>query len=215
MTQSEATLDAVDATRLVAAWLLYYPDEELLQRLPGIAETVQQLPDSARSSLEHFLNHFGQESMSSIQEHYVSMFDMKRKACPYLTYWTDGDTRNRGVAILKFKQAYLSAGFDLGNEEMPDHLSVVLEFAAIGDRLTGDALLAEHSGPIHLLREALHKMESPYGHVVDAVIATLPEISPEVRERIAEIAAYGPPTETVGLEPFPVAITLDPIGGRR
>jgi len=128
-----------------------------------------------------------------VQAHYVTVFDMKRKACPYLTYWTDGDTRNRGRAILRFKQAYLEAGYDLGSEELPDHLSVVLEFAAIGDTLTGEALLAEHQDAIHLLRDALEKMESAYVHVLDAVVATLPQLTPEIPERMAHIAASGPP----------------------
>jgi nitrate reductase delta subunit len=140
---------------------------------------------------------------------------MKRKACPYLTYWTDGDTRNRGRAILRFKQAYLEAGYDLGSEELPDHLSVVLEFSAIGNTLTGDALLAEHQDAIHLLRDALAKMESAYAHVLDAVVATLPKLTPEIRERMAHIAASGPPVESVGLEPFGVSVTIDPIGARR
>ena len=97
-----------------------------------------------------------------MQRHYVEIFDMKRRACPFLTYWTNGDTRNRGVAILRFKQAYAEAGFTLGTEELPDHLAVVLEFAAVGDRVTGDALLAEHAAAIGLLREALHDLGSAY-----------------------------------------------------
>lgn len=207
------SLDAVSKARLSASWLLYYPDEQLLARLDAINKVAVDLPADLREPLTRFLTHFQSEQLRAIQEHYVGMFDMKRKACPYLTYWTAGDTRNRGVAILKFKQAYLDAGFDLGSEEMPDHLSVVLEFSALGDRLTGDALLAEHTAPIHLLRDALVKMDSPYQHVVQAVIETLPELTPEVQARMAEIAAYGPPAETVGLEPF--ALSISPIGGRR
>lgn len=211
MNQNE-TLDATALTRIVASWLLYYPDEQLMERLDSINALVPTLPSSMSEPLVRFLTHFDSEELRAIQEHYVAMFDMKRKVCPYLTYWTAGDTRNRGVAILKFKQAYLEAGFDLGQKEMPDHLSVVLEFSALGDRLTGDALLAEHAGPIHLLRDALAKLESPYQHVVDAVIATLPELTSEVEERMAHIAAFGPPTEVVGLEPFAIS---SPVGGRR
>lgn len=207
------TLDPVAKARLAASWLLYYPDTQLLARIDAITAMVSALPVKLREPLERFLVHFSSEDLRAIEEHYVGMFDMKRKACPYLTYWTAGDTRNRGIAILKFKQAYLEAGFDLGGEEMPDHLSVVLEFSAIGDRLTGDALLAEHAGPINLLRDALIKMESPYQHILSAVVGTLPELTPEVEERMAKIAAFGPPTETVGLEPF--ALSISPIGGRR
>ncbi len=205
----------IAAGRLAAAWLLSYPDATLLERLDSIAAVVDELPVGTGDPLAAFLAHLSDTPITDVQAHYVTVFDMKRKACPYLTYWTDGDTRNRGRAILRFKQAYLEAGYDLGREELPDHLSVVLEFAAIGDTLTGEALLAEHQGAIHLLRDALAKMESAYVHVLDAVVATLPRPSPEIRERMAHIAASGPPVESVGLEPFGVSVTIDPIGARR
>lgn len=206
---------ATAAARLAASWLLWYPDEELIDRLDLIAEAVMELPESTRRPLLEFLGHLQDTPLVEVQAHYVGTFDMKRKACPYLTYWTDGDTRQRGVAILRFKQAYLEAGFDPGSRELADHLCVVLEFAAVGDPVTGDALLAEHSGPIHLLRDALARLDSSYVHVVDAVIATIPDPSPQVRARMAELAAMGPPVEQVGLEPYPVSLTLDSVGGRR
>jgi len=207
--------DRTAAARLAAAWLLAYPDDELLERLDSISRVVDELPEATGRPLRAFLDHLSGTPLIDVQEHYVVVFDMKRKACPYLTYWTDGDTRNRGRAILRFKQAYLDAGFDLGGQELPDHLAVVLEFAAVGDRLTGEALLAEHQQAIHLLREALAGMGSAYVHVLDAVVATLPRLTPEIRQRMAEIAASGPPVESVGLEPFPVSVTIDSIGARR
>lgn len=204
---------SIAAARLAASWLLWYPDEELLSRLDDIATVAQELPEALSVPLLQFLAHMHGTPLVDLQAHYVSIFDMKRKACPYLTYWTDGDTRNRGVAILRFRQAYRESGFDTGTDELPDHLSVVLEFAAVGDQLTGDALLAEHQGPIRLLRDALDRLGSAYVHVLDLVIATLPETTPEIRERMAALAAGGPPAEQVGLEPF--GLTLEPVGGRR
>jgi nitrate reductase delta subunit len=200
---------------LAAAWLLSYPDSVLLDRLSGITAVVDELPASTATPMKAFLAYLSDTPISEVQAHYVTQFDMKRKACPYLTYWTDGDTRNRGRAILRFKQAYLEAGYDFGSEELPDHLCVVLEFAAIGDTLTGEALLAEHQDAIHLLRDALDRMASPYVHVLDAVVATMPRLTPQIRERMAHIAASGPPVESVGLEPFGVSVTIDPIGARR
>jgi len=210
---SEPTTMQIAAARLAASWLLWYPDEELLARLDGIAAMTEELPDDLAALLSTFLMHVSDTPLVELQAHYVSVFDMKRKACPYLSYWTDGDTRNRGTAILRFQQAYRAFGFDPGTQELADHLCVVLEFAALGDALTGDALLAEHQGPIRLLRDALGKLGSAYAHVLDLVIATLPELTPEIRERMAALAAQGPPVEQVGLEPF--ALTLDTVGGRR
>jgi nitrate reductase delta subunit len=205
----------VAAARLAASWLLWYPDEQLESRLAGIAALARELPARLGTPMQAFLRYLDATPIRDVQAHYVTTFDMKRKACPYLTYWTDGDTRNRGRAILRFKQAYLESGFDAGTVELADHLAVVLEFAAVGDHLTGDALLAEHSGPIRLLRDALAKLDSGYVHVLDAVIATLPALTPEVQARMAQLAASGPPAELVGLEAFPVSVSVEPIGARR
>ncbi len=203
------------ASRLAASWLLAYPDEALLDRLDDIARVTDELPDSSGAPIRAFLDHLSGTPLLEVQQHYVVIFDMKRKACPYLSYWTDGDTRNRGRAILRFQQAYLDAGYRLGSEELPDHLSVVLEFAAVGDVLTGEALLAEHQEAIHLLRDALAAMESAYVHVLDAVVATLPPVTPAIRKRMAELAASGPPVESVGLEPYGQLLTIEPTGARR
>ena len=215
MSEARASEQQVAAARLAASWLLGYPDSRLIERLDDIADVVEELPGALGNPLRAFLAHLSDTPLIEIQQHYVLVFDMKRKACPYLSYWTDGDTRHRGRAILRFKQAYLDSGYDLGSEELPDHLSVVLEFAAVGDRLTGDALLAEHQEAIHLLSDALTKLESAYVHVLDAVVATLPELTPQIRERMARIAASGPPAESVGLEPYGNLLTLEPMGARR
>ncbi len=207
--------DSVAVARLAASWLLWYPDERLGERLPALAAAVETLPSATGRPLRTFLDHLAGTPLLDVQRHYVAVFDMKRKACPYLTYWTDGDTRNRGRAILRFKQAYLEAGFDAGTAELADHLAVVLEFAAVGDRETGDALLSAHQGPIGLLRDALAAIDSVYVHVLDAVLATLPRVTPELERRMAEIAASGPPVEQVGLEPFGVTIPLESVGARR
>lgn len=207
--------DLVAASRLAAAWLLWYPDSALEARLPQIRGVIAELPPPTREPLSAFMREFDGTALLELQRHYVAVFDMKLKASPYLSFWTDGDTRNRGFSILRFKQAYLSDGFEVDDAELPDHLSVVLEFAAVGDTLTGDALLVEHRVAIGLLRAALEKFESPYVHVVDAVLATLPAITPEISARMASLAKQGPPTETVGIDSFPTSLSLAELGGRR
>ncbi|TXH44632.1 MAG: nitrate reductase molybdenum cofactor assembly chaperone [Actinobacteria bacterium] len=207
--------DDCAAARLACSWLLTYPDDRLLARLDNITEVALAQPTATREPLLAFLAHVADTPLLALQQHYVALFDMRRRACPYLSYWTDGETRNRGMALVRFKQAYAEAGFTLGDDELPDHLAVVLEFAALGDRLTGDALLVEHRGAIGLLRDSLAKMDSAYAHVLDAVLATLPEPTPEIKARMAQVAASGPPVEQIGLEPFPSSPTVIEIGARR
>jgi nitrate reductase delta subunit len=187
--------------------LLAYPDDDLDQRLPLLVEVVPGLPLDTRVPLETFLDHLEATARTDAHEHYVATFDMRRKCCPFLTYWTHGDTRNRGMALLRFKQTYRDSGVIPPEDELPDHLAVVLEFAATGDQAAGNQLLGEHRAPIELLRDALQAADSPYAHVLDAVVATLPPMTEELAERARELAAAGPPTELVGIG-GPVDITI-------
>lgn len=138
---------------------------------------------------------------------------MRRRASLHLTYYAYGDTRKRGMALLRFKHAYRHAGIQMADDELPDYLPLVLEFAATIDHLQGERLLAEHVPVLELLRLSLLDSGSPYAGVLSAVLATLPAISAADRRRIAELAAQGPPDEDVGLEPF----AMDPlmVEGRR
>jgi len=52
------------------------------------------------------------------------------------------------------------------------------------------------------LRLALIESSTPYADLLVAVCATLPGPSPQDRAAARALAASGPPTETVGLEPY-------------
>jgi nitrate reductase delta subunit len=148
--------------------------------------------------------------------HFVETFDHRRRCCLYLTYYAHGDTRRRGVALLRFKTAYRRAGLQLAPDELPDHLAVVLEFAATTDPELGRALLLEHRAGVELLRLALEDASSPYVDVLRAVNATLPPLAGSDREAVMRLAAEGPPAEEVGLAPFaPPEYMPQPQGVRR
>lgn len=205
----------IAAARLVCSMLLQYPDEKLISRIPEIRAVLDESDKSVTESLDSFLLYIESTRLIAVQEHFVAIFDLKRKASPYLSFWTDGDTRNRGIGILKFKQAYLDSGFEIVDYELADHLAVVLEFAAVGDVSTGEALLTEFSGAINLINSSLEKLNSPYKDVLKCVVKTMPDLSPEIRAKMMEMAAAGPPVESVGLEPFGVTINSKLEGLRR
>ena len=144
------------------------------------------------------------------------MFDLSKRHALYLSYWTDGDTRRRGMVLVDFLQRYRDAGLDLGDTgELPDHLPLVLEFARHRPD-EGAALLQEYRASLELIRLALADRGSPYSGVVAAVCATLPGRSPADRQQAMAMAAAGPPTESVGLDPYdPRLLPVEAIGGAR
>ena len=194
--------DAQSATAWqVASLLLGYPDDELLARLPMLRRAVRNLPASVAEPLGGVLDHLDATPPQALAADFVTTFDQRKRSCPYLTYFACGDTRKRGMALLRFKQAYDAAGRVLAGE-LPDLLAVVLEVGAPADRAEGRRLLLEHRAGVELLRLALTEAGSPWTGVLDAVSATLPPLSGDIEDAVARLAAEGPPEERVGLAPY-------------
>ena len=110
-----------------ASLLLGYPDEELLGQLPVIRSASHRLPAAVGEPIREFVVHLESTPLVDLQADYVETFDTRRRCNLFLTYFAHGDTRKRGVALLRFKQTYLRSGFVLDDSELPDHLCVVLE----------------------------------------------------------------------------------------
>jgi nitrate reductase delta subunit len=194
-----------------AALCLGYPDQALLDQLPLLRQTAAALPPSVAVPLGRFVVHLGATNSAELERVYVETFDLRRRCCLYLSYYAFGDTRKRGMALLRFKHAYREAGITLLGEELPDHLAVVCEVAARAPE-TGLMLLREHRAGVELLRMALAEANSAYVDVLDAIRAVLPEPAPRDLDRAMQLARSGPPAEEVGLEPF---APPDYMGARR
>jgi nitrate reductase molybdenum cofactor assembly chaperone NarJ/NarW len=177
------------------SYLLRYPDDGVVAARADVGDLE---PGPVRDALERFVS----EWRPPYAEQYVETFDLRRRATLELTYYAHGDTRERGMALLRLKKLYRSAGLPMDSAELPDHLTVMLAFAALADAGRGEELLAQHRPAIELLRLSLHDLESPYAHVLDAVAALLPGLSVSERAEVARLAREGPPDEAVGLEPY-------------
>ncbi|GAA2645521.1 nitrate reductase molybdenum cofactor assembly chaperone [Paractinoplanes durhamensis] len=181
--------------------LIGYPDAQLRDRAGLLAEAAATLPTPVGDPLLRFLDHLRSTPAGQLEADYVATFDHRKRCCLFLTYYGAGDTRKRGMALLEMKQQYMAAGLALTDEELPDHLSVVLEYAAIQPAEGLDLLLTHRAG-LELLRLALHDAHSPWADVLNSVSATLPALAGDQRTAVARLAAQGPPAEQVGLAPF-------------
>ena len=198
---------ALTPEQLTIAWqsaslLLDYPSEELLGHLALVRSAAGALPERLGDRLRGFADHVERTPLPDLQAEYVETFDTRRRCNLFLTYFAHGDTRKRGMALLRFKQDYLRAGFEVTDEELPDHLCVVLEFAATGDQAAGRQLLLDHRAGLELLRMSLRDLGSPWAGVVEVVTGTLPPLRGDEVEAVRRLAAEGPPEEEVGLTPY-------------
>ncbi|MFJ6699445.1 nitrate reductase molybdenum cofactor assembly chaperone [Streptomyces sp. NPDC091272] len=182
-----------------AARCLVYPDETRRADLPMLDAALAPLRVPAATLLRDFVAHAAATPPQELAAHYVQVFDFKNRRCLYLSWWADGDTRRRGMSLVRFKQVYRAHGLEFTDEELPDYLPAVLEFAAATGHLE---LLHEHRPGLELLRLALTEADTPYVKLLEAVCATLPGPSPRDRAAAMAMIRNGPPREDVGLEPY-------------
>lgn len=185
-----------------ASVLLGYPDQQQREHLDVVRQGIEALPADLAAPLRQVAEHLVTSPLADLQASYVEAFDNRRRTNLFLTYFAHGDTRKRGVALLRFKQTYLRSGLVLDDGELPDHLCVVLEYAATVDQRLGWGLLLDHRAGLELLRLGLVEEASPWAGAVEAVCATLPALKGNEIEAVRALAAQGPPAEEVGLTPY-------------
>ena len=200
--------------RQAAAVLLSYPDQRQEASLELVARAVGELGDSAAAAgLGRAVDFVRGTARLELAAQYVDTFDRARRRTLHMTYYTDGDTRRRGHGLAEIKRVYAAAGWRGDREELPDHLCLLLEFAARADAVQGQRLLLQFQPGIELLRSGLHDHGCGWAAVLDAVAATLPPPDVAARAEALRIARQPPPAENVGLQGYgTVALGMPSVG---
>ncbi|QVI26682.1 nitrate reductase molybdenum cofactor assembly chaperone [Mycolicibacterium neoaurum] len=186
-----------------ASLLLAYPDAGHADRLTTAEMLIGHLDGEPGRLLAQTVAELSRRPGLLREQDYVETFDMQDSCTMLLTYWTAGDTRNRGLHMIEFTEAYRDAGVPIPEREAPDSLPVVLEFAATVDPERGMGLLAKYCVSLDVLGQALLRSRSAYAGAVRAVSATLPAADSGLSRRLL---SAGPPAEAVGLEPFTLTV---------
>jgi nitrate reductase delta subunit len=194
--------EAIHPLKLVSV-LLQYPSAAVSESVAGLDPAeLAPLRGRQRQCLATFLDWYRSRSLGELQRAYVEAFDFAKQRSLHLTYHLHGDSRQRGLALLRLKEAYAAAGLEGDAAELPDFLPLMLEFCALAPEPVGRELLDRHRPAIELIRDSLHRERSPFGVLLDAVVDGLPGLTGRQLTRIKRLAAEGPPSEQVGLEPF-------------
>jgi len=205
---------AQDELRLLGL-LLDYPDEQLLAGHDEVAQALARLqPSPRRDALSEFVTWLYESDRFTIEQEYVASFDFSKRTTLHLSFYTYGDRRQRGMAMLALKQRFAAAGLPFADANLPDYLPAVLEFAALAPGDEGDELLRQLRAGIEIVRAGLRDAGSPYALLLDALVAGMPKLTRQQRAALEKLAVEGPPTEQVGLEPFaPPEFMPEPVSG--
>lgn len=193
---------ACTLTLRVLARLLAYPDATLRQHRLELRDALhaeRALPTARLAELDTLIDRLGSQRPLDVEAQYVELFDRGRRTALHLFEHVHGDSRDRGPAMVDLVKTYEQAGLLLGPDELPDHLSVVLEYASTQPPSAARAFLGELVHLLQPLFSALLERRSGYASVVAAVIelagdkaqaVTLPD-EPALDESWEEPLAFG------------------------
>lgn len=109
------------------------------QELPASSTHLQELKEFCR---KHTV---GETRINDLWEHYIPLFETgKVEASPYASVHLNREKQVLGQESFAVKSFYEASGYVIeGNGELPDHLAVELEFAALLARDGAEERLAE------------------------------------------------------------------------
>lgn len=168
-------------TYKILSLLLSYPTRELqdfLGEVNGELKDENLLPEQAIQQIKQFTDYFKKQDITDWQAHYVQLFDYSRAASLHLFEHVQGDSKDRGQAMVDLISFYRENGLEIATHELPDHLPVFLEFLATLDTQQAATLLAEPINVIARIFEKLHEKDNMYQHVLSAIME-LPAKNPE------------------------------------
>ena len=189
-------------TLRVLAHLLSYPDTSLRDHMAEMTAALQReraLGADRLEELSALMQHLRGARAMDVEAHYVETFDRGRGTALHLFEHVHGDSRDRGPAMIDLLKTYEQAGLYLAPGELPDHLTVVLEYASTQPPTQARAFLRELTHILQAIFSALLRRESPYASVLAAVLELAGEKAqavnipdePTLDESWEEPAAFG------------------------
>ncbi|OGB03773.1 MAG: nitrate reductase molybdenum cofactor assembly chaperone [Burkholderiales bacterium RIFCSPHIGHO2_12_FULL_69_20] len=160
-------------TLRVLAHLLSYPDASLREHLGEMHDALHDeraLTAGRLVELDALIDRLRSGRAMDVEAAYVEMFDRGRGTALHLFEHVHGDSRDRGPAMVDLIKTYEQAGLYIGEGELPDHLTVVLEYASTQPPAQAREFLREVSHILQVIFSALLKQQSPYASVLAAVL---------------------------------------------
>lgn len=188
-------------TLRVLAHLLSYPDAELRVHLPELQAALHDeraLTPARLGEVDALITRLARRRPLDVEADHVELFDRGRGTALHLFEHVHGDSRDRGPAMVDLCQTYEAAGLFLAPGELPDHLTVVLQYASTQPPAQARAFLGEIAHILQAIFSALLQREAAHACVLAALldlagekaqaVAVAPE--PELDESWAEPMAF-------------------------
>ncbi len=165
----------------LAAALLHYPAPSYQPVVAAVEEELKRGFRSAPAELSAALRDLRTfcAQVRAIEPiewecRYVQAFDFQKEQALWLTYHEVGDAIERGRAMVELKQRIRAAGFLCPDDELPDHIPLLLEFLAEKPADVPDGDLPGRLAPVlEKIAAATERREPLYAPVLRAARTAL------------------------------------------
>lgn len=184
---------SISFTLRALAHLLRYPDAAMrahLGDIRGALDAEDAVGRARRVELGALMDRLQAEGLDA-EARYVDLFDRGRGTALHLFEHVHGDSRDRGPAMVDLVRTYEAAGLLLDASELPDHVTVLLEYASTQPTAQARAFIGEFAHILQAILAALQRRESDHAPVLAAVL----ELAGQPLQAAAAQAAAAPPEE--------------------
>ena len=160
-------------TLRVIAHLLSYPDADLRAHAGELREALlaeHALGNARLAEIDAFITRLQRRPALELEADHVELFDRGRGTALHLFEHVHGDSRDRGPAMIDLCHTYEAAGLYLAPGELPDHLTVLLQYASTQPPAQARAFLAEFSHILRVIFSALAKRGAPQACLLAALL---------------------------------------------
>lgn len=171
------------------ARLLEYPGADFASRMTEAARVLPRLGEAPALAWERFRAALEPMTPEEREELYTATFDVRPACIPYVSIHLFGEENfQRGQFMAALLERYRRCGWPTEGE-LPDHLAVLLRFAAQTEdgeqrELAQFCLL----GPLRRMQEALAD-EHPYRALLEAVEAVILNTHPGIQAAPCPVSA--------------------------
>jgi len=163
----------MSALKALAA-LLTYPEAGLKASLPEIGAVLaadRRMPETNRAELANLIAEMQANDLMDAQERYVGLFDRSPSLSLHLFEHVHGDSRDRGMAMVRLVEMYREHGLEIEARELPDYLPLFLEYLSLLPEAESRPLLADAGPVLARIGQRLSRRESRYAAIFAALSA--------------------------------------------
>jgi len=169
------------------SFLFKYPEENYKENTKELGEILKNRFPEIYEKYREFETEIIKTDIDTLREIYTRTFDLNPSCPPYIGYHLFEDSYKKGEFLVSLKEVYKNCGFEFDEKELPDHLSIILEFISFKGFDDENVKIIIDEGlmlSFDKMRICFKNGKNPYKSLIESLELLLKKGSiPEIKEK--------------------------------